>query len=83
MITQAATKIVIDGLGERIIPLHRHGDLWKILKAFGFAPHKGYSVIEEGFIDAHGHFYSRERAAEIVKALGRDIGERLFSEDLY
>lgn len=88
MIVQAADRVIIDGVeGIQIIPLHRHGDMGKIFKAFGFEPGKGYRVLEEGFIDNHGHFYNRKAALRHVnecEQLGNFMMcDELYSEDLY
>lgn len=88
-IASAAVKMKIDGVnGTKIIPLHRHGDINRILVAFGYKPRKGYRIIEQGFVDNLGFFYSREDAANVVKRNGQalkndDVGKELFSEDLY
>ena len=87
MITQAACLISINGGSPQIIPLHRHGDIGIILKAFGFKPSEGYKILKQGFIDEMGNFYNREDALKIVikcgqKSLPQNQTE-LFSEDLY
>jgi hypothetical protein len=67
--------------------LHRHGDIGKILHAFGFKAGKGYRVIEQGFIDNEGLFYDRKSAMlEAKRCKQHLIGEEkeeLFSENLY
>jgi len=86
-ITQAACLVKIDGIPEpQVIPLHRHSDMWGILKAFGFRPHQGYEVIAQGFIDNDGWFYNRQDAYALAKLCGQKVPEgktELFSEDLY
>lgn len=86
-ITQAACLVKVDGIPEpQVIPLHRHGDLGRILKAFGFLPHQGYEVITQGFVDNDGLFYNRKDAYILAKAWGQRVPKgksELFSEDLY
>jgi hypothetical protein len=88
MITCAATKLKINDGPEVVIPLHRHGDLNLILKAFGFKPNQGYKIIEQGFIDNKNVFYNRYDAfEEALRCNQISIEESrlhlLFSEDLY
>ena len=90
MITQAATKIKLKKSGdERVIPLHRHSDLYKILNAVGVSPGHDYAIIQEGYIDHKGDFYSRREAAAYMRTHGQKtrLGdfppEELTSEDLY
>ena len=88
MITQAACLITFDeGKTVHIIPLHRHGDISKILKAFGYKPHKGYKILEQGFIDNHGNFFDRIEAMNEAKMWKQPLigeeKEKLFSENLY
>ena len=89
MIVQAACRISIPGVSEiQIIPLHRHGDMGRIFKAFGFKP-GDCEIIEQGFLDEKGNFYSRKAAAEYMRnhwqktRLGDLPVEELYSEDLY
>ena len=88
MIVQAACKVSIPNIDtHQIIPLHRHGDIGKIFKAFGYGPGE-CKVVEQGFIDSQGRFYNRKDA--LKEALRCDQlfiepaqhGE-LFSENLY
>jgi len=90
MIVQAACRISIDKIDEiQVIPLHRHGDINLILKAFGFKPGKGYQILEQGFIDEHGNFYNRKSALKHVNDIGQQCllgnfgADELYSEDLY
>lgn len=91
MIVQAAARITLDDFKtEHVIPLHRYGDLGRILKAFGIKFGSGYHMIQQGFIDEKGAFYSRSEAAEYMRAhkqttiLGTyPMGDELYSEDLY
>jgi len=90
MIVQAACAIAIDGIdGIQIIPLHRHGDIGKILASFGFQPGKGYRIIEQGFLDEHGVFFDRRKAwyeaatNGQVSTIERRAIPELFSEDIY
>ena len=87
MIVQAACRIRHSGFCEiNVIPLHRHGDIGKILKEFGYRPGV-YEIIEQGFLDEHGLFYSRHEALkEALRCKQPLIGElkdELFSENLY
>lgn len=90
MIVQAACRIAIDGVDDiQIIPLHRHGDMGKILKAFGFKPNEGYKILEQGFINEQGDFYNRKSALRHVNECGQQVllgnfnTDELYSEDLY
>lgn len=89
MITQAACRVDIPGVEDfQIIPVHRHGDVGKIFKAFGYKPGE-CKVLEQGFIDSDGNFFNRKSAAKWMKEhwqktrLGDYPGEELYSEDLY
>lgn len=91
MIICAALLIQIEDCDhETIIPCHRHGDGFKILKDF----HANATVISQGFIDHKGVFLNRRAALEHAidcgqlcataefYLLGHRIDE-LDSEDLY
>lgn len=89
MIVQAACRISIPGVSEiQIVPLHRHGDIGRIFKAFGFKP-GNCKIVEQGFLDEKGNFYSRKVAAQYMIDHGQKIrledfpAEELYSEDLY
>ena len=89
MITQAAAKVILKDGNVHTIPLHRHGDMGKILKEFGYEP-TGFEVISQGFLDSDGNFYTRREAADYVRKHWNEhptrnycIGEELYSEDLY
>lgn len=90
-IVQAACRVRIPGVTDyQIIPLHRHGDIGKIFKAFGYKPGE-CKIIEQGFIDSKGNFYSRTSAMKHVREIHQPLilrgnfntGKQLFSEDLY
>ena len=88
MIVQAAVKLDIKGLDSfSIVPVHRHGDIGRILNAFGFKPGKGYKILEQGFLDEHGNFYNRVSAMKEAKRCKQYLigeeKEELFSENLY
>ena len=88
MITQAACIVSIPNVDKpQIIPLHRHGDIGRILNAFGFKPGKGYKILEQGFLDEHGNFYNRVSAMKEAKRCKQYLigeeKEELFSENLY
>lgn len=72
----------------------RHGDIFKQIEDLGFDPKDGYEELEQGFIDHHGSFLSREEAFEHAKDCGQlcakivhertQSGSRqLISEDLW
>ncbi len=89
MIVQAACRVIIPGIRDiQCIPLHRHGDMGKIFKAFGYKPGE-CKIVEQGFIDNHGNFYNRKSALKHVNEcgqrclLGNFNTDELFSEDLY
>ena len=88
MIVQAACRVQIPRIvGYQIIPLHRHGDIGKIFKAFGFEPGQ-CKIFEQGFIDSRGNFYNRHDALiEFLRCEQLPIdpirGTDLFSENIY
>ena len=89
MITQAACRVIIPNVEYiQVIPLHRHGDIEKIFKAFGFKPGE-CRILEQGFIDNYGNFYNRKSALKHVNECGQQCllrnfnSDELFSEDLY
>ena len=88
MIVQAACKVSIPNIkDEQIILLHRHGDIGKIFKAFGYKPGE-CKVLEQGFVDSRGNFYNRQDALkEFLRCeqLPADPirGVNLYSENIY
>ena len=94
MITSAAIKIKdLRQNKEIIIPCHRHGQVFKILKLFGYKPKIDFEVIAQGFLDEHDNFYNR-KAAYIHAWMSNQIqypgdnwqlikDKELFSEDLW
>ena len=88
MIVQAACRVLIKNVnGEKIIPLHRHGDMGKIFAAFGYEPGE-CKIIEQGFIDSRGNFYNRKEALKEAMRCEQLFVEpiehgELFSENLY
>lgn len=87
MIVQAACRLKLPDFEYiRIIPLHRHGDIGRILKEFGYRPGV-YEIIEQGFLDEHGLFYSRHEALKEAlhckQPLIGELKDELFSENLY
>lgn len=92
MIICAALLIKDAVVGEEIIlPCHRHGDGFALLKYFG---HSKTEVAEQGFIDHRGNFYTRAGAFQHAIECGQlsatarhfkqERGEEeLYSEDLY
>lgn len=64
------------------------------LEQLGFKPREGYKEIEQGFIDHHNNFLTREEAYEHAKMCGQfcgkiiyeresSFGKKLISEDLW
>lgn len=87
MIVQAACIVEIPGVDVYgVIPLHRHSDVGKIFKAFGFKPGQ-CKIAEQGFLDNHGNFYNRKSAMQEAKRCKQHLigeeKEELFSENLY
>lgn len=95
MIICAAIKIQVEGLDhETIIPCHRHGDAFRILKDLGFTPKVKYKEITQGFINHNGEFLDRKEAFLHTLNCGQlsvstrwykddDNQKELYSEDLY
>lgn len=90
MIVSAAVKIYEEKLDKEItIPCHRHSDAFRILKEFGYEPHKGYKELAQGFLDEHGNFLNRTEAyyhAVACLQIPPSISEYskiLISEDLW
>lgn len=97
MIVRAAIKYLLhpgDIGREVILPLHRHGDGGKILKALGFKT-DDFKILEQGFLTDTGEFLDREAAAEHAYECGQldwlgeedkefvMISDCLMSEDLW
>ena len=88
MIVQAACRVFIPNVeGDRIIPLHRHGDMGKIFAAFGYKPGE-CKILEQGFVDSRGNFYDRKEALKEALRCDQLFIEpiehgQLFSENLY
>lgn len=95
MIICAAIKIQIEGLDhETIVPCHRHGDGFGIIKDL-VQNRKAYKEIEQGFINHLGNFLSRKDAYQYAWECGQinahnrwyrwdnKIPNELYSEDLY
>ena len=98
MILASAIKFHIEATDKDVVLCGcRHGDVFAQLDALGFDPHKGYKEIEQGFIDNHNNFLTRQEAFEHAKQCGQlcakivyarehgeDIGGlNLISEDLW
>lgn len=95
MIICAAIKIQVEGLDhETIIPCHRHGDGFKLLKDLRYIPRIGYKELGQGFINHEGEFLNRQEAfshaldcgqlsatTRECKRVNRET--ELYSEDLY
>ena len=97
MIISAAVKILLKKENrEVVIPCHRHGDAYKILKDLGFQP-SDFKTIKQGFIayevdpddsfNGTETFLDRKEAlthAKRVHQISTSISEdELYSEDLY
>ena len=97
MIISAAVKILLKKENrEVIIPCHRHGDAYKILKDLGFQP-SDFETVKQGFIayevDLDDPFNGTETFLDRKEALAhakrnRQIltsmsDDELYSEDLY
>ena len=97
MIISAAVKILLKKENrEVIIPCHRHGDAYRILKDLGFHP-SDFETVKQGFIayvvDPNNRinwietFLDRKEAlahAKRVHQISTSISEdELYSEDLY
>jgi len=92
MIICAALLVQVEGLDHlTVIPCRRHGDGYLILKDLGYAPKKGYKVIEDGFITHTGEFLNRLDAYKHADECGQlsesvrmvSNNKALISEDLY
>lgn len=97
MILASAIKYHIDKTGKDVILCGaRHGDIFVQLEQLGFEPREGYKEIEQGFIDHHNNFLSREEAYEHAKMCGQlcekiiyererkgMFGNKMISEDLW
>lgn len=97
MIISAAVKILLKKENrEVIIPCHRHGDAYKILKDLGFHP-SDFETVKQGFIayevDPDDQFNGTETFLDRKEALvhakmSRQIltsmsDDELYSEDLW
>lgn len=95
MILAAAIKYRIEKTGKYVVLCGaRHGDILKQLKRLGFGPRDGYEEIEQGFIDNHNNFLTREEAydhavtcgqlcAKIIYERTKSDNKQLISEDLW
>lgn len=98
MILASAIKFHILETDEDVILCgSRHGDIFKQIKYLGFEPKEGYVEEEQGFIDHHNNFLTREEALEHAfqcgqlsskiyynRIEGRECGgKQLISEDLW
>ena len=88
MIVSAAVRIYDKKQDKEIIlPVHRHGDAFYILKEFGYRKNDFKSNRnDQGFFDEKGKFYTRTEAwneAYKCNQLIDDTPKELFSEDLW
>ena len=94
MIICAAIKIQIEGLDHTtVVPCHRHGDGFKLIRDFGI-PRQKFKEIAQGFLTHKGDFLDRKTALIHADVCGQlsathryyqednNINE-LYSEDLY
>ena len=92
MILASAIKFHIEATDKDVVLCgYRHGDIFMQLPALGFEPHKGYTEIEQGFIDYNNNFLTREEVYEHAKQCGqisskisysRDHGESIGGKDM-
>lgn len=94
MIIMAACRIVSAKTNkEVVIPVFRHGDIYRIIDSLGLK-REDIKVIEEGFIDNKKNFFDRQSAFVRAKECGQLPGTllwakedqdecELYSEDLY
>lgn len=88
MITTAAIWIKMKDSGQDlIIPCHRHGDGFYILKLFGYKP-TDYTIVNQGFLDENHQFLNRvdayRHAVNCNQISYSPVGlHELFSEDLW
>ena len=72
MILAAAIKFKIEKTNKEVVLCGaRHGDVFRQLQPLGFEAQKGYKEIEQGFIDHHNNFLTREEAFEHAKEIGQ------------
>lgn len=80
MILASAIKFHIEKSDEDVILCGaRHGDIFKQLKYLGFEPKEGYVTEEEGFIDHHNNFLTREEALEHAYQCGQ-LSSRIYHD---
>ncbi len=88
MITSAAVRIYDKRQNKEIIlPVHRHCDVFYILKELGYSKNDFISNLnDQGFLDENGNFYNRIDAklhALMCKQIEHTEYAELYSEDLY
>ena len=95
MILASAIKFRIEKTDKEVVLCGaRHGDIFRQLEPLGFDPRDGYVEIEQGFIDHHNNFLTREEAYEHATEIGQlccrvaherktTYGTKLISEDLW
>lgn len=95
MIICAALLVQVEGLDHvTIVPCHRHGDGYQILKDFGCGSKEKHKVLSEGFITHDGVYLNRIEAWEHARVCGQlprtvewykddHADSELYSEDLY
>lgn len=96
MITSAAVKLKLKGGREIIMPVHRHGDAYQIMRDLGFRP-EDYATVSQGFLYAevdpedelhwiYGYLNRREalthavKCRQVINSMSKD---ELYSEDLW
>lgn len=96
MITSAAIKFKLKNGREIIMPCHRHGDCYQIMRDLGFQP-EDYVTLSQGFLYSepdpedpfnftYGFLNRRDalthakRCRQIISSMSDD---ELYSEDLY
>lgn len=82
MILASAIKFHIKSTDKDVILCGcRHGDIFAQLDALGFDPHKGYTEIEQGFIDNHNNFLTRKEAFEHAKQCGQLCAKIIYNRE--
>lgn len=80
MILAAAVKYYIPETNKNVVLCGaRHGDIFNQLANLGFLPRLHYKEVEQGFIDHHNNFLTREEAFDHAKECGQ-LAERIWYE---
>lgn len=80
MILASAIKFhIIETNKDVILCGSRHGDIFAQLDPLGFNPKDGYVEEEQGFIDHHNNFLTREQALEHAYQCGQ-LSSRIYHD---